>query len=109
MLNCPPVSAAGTPTPAAPTRVCRYRTQPHPNPLLPPNPTPHSYPGPAPPLLRVYLDMYPHLKGNQKVRAAMVTALDDQVGNITQALTTTGQLHNTIIIFTSGVLPQCVP
>ena len=50
----------------------------------------------------MYLDMYPNLEGNQKVRAAMVTALDDQVGNITAALQSSGQLEDTVIVFSSG-------
>lgn len=39
-----------------------------------------------------YLDQYPHLEGNVKIRAAMVTAMDDQIKNITAALRETGQV-----------------
>lgn len=46
-----------------------------------------------------YLDMYPNLTGNVKIRAAMVTALDDNVGRLITALEKTKQLDNTIIVF----------
>ena len=48
-----------------------------------------------------YQDLYPDLDGNQRMRNAMVTAMDDQMGNITAALKATGQMENTIIVFTS--------
>lgn len=47
------------------------------------------------------LDKYPHLESAQKTRAAMVSALDRQVGKITQVLEGSGQLNHTIIVFTS--------
>ena len=42
-----------------------------------------------------YLDMYPHLSGSQRMRAAMVTAMDDQVGDLVAALKKRGQLEST--------------
>lgn len=47
------------------------------------------------------LARYPHLNGSQKKRAAMVSAMDDGIGNITKALRTTGQLEQTVILFTA--------
>jgi len=43
---------------------------------------------------------FPHLSGSQRTRAAMVAALDDAVGNITQVLSATQQLDDTVIVFT---------
>jgi arylsulfatase A-like enzyme len=48
-----------------------------------------------------YQNMYPNLTGNYVMRNAMVSAMDDQVGNITATLKATGQMENTIIVFTS--------
>ena len=47
------------------------------------------------------LALYPHLSGPQKTRAAMVSALDDQIGKITDELERTHQLDTTAIVFTS--------
>ena len=51
---------------------------------------------------QVYQKMYSHVKdeGRQKY-LGMVTAMDDAVGNITEALKATGLYHNTIIVFLS--------
>ncbi len=47
------------------------------------------------------LALYPELSGSVKTRAAMITALDRAVGNVTHALTQTEQLDDVILIFTS--------
>ena len=47
------------------------------------------------------LALYPELSGSVKTRAAMITALDRAVGNVTHALTKTEQLDDVILIFTS--------
>lgn len=47
------------------------------------------------------LARYPHLNGNVRTRAAMVSALDDAVGRVTSALEVTAQLERTVIVFTS--------
>lgn len=47
------------------------------------------------------LARYPHLVGSQKRRAAMVSALDDAIGNLTERLRVTGQLDHTVIVFTA--------
>ena len=46
------------------------------------------------------LARYPSLKGSQRTRAAMVSALDDAVGNLSAALEATGQADKTFILFT---------
>jgi len=48
-----------------------------------------------------YLDMYPHLEGNVRTRAAMVSALDANFWDVVDALVSTGQMQKTIIVFTS--------
>lgn len=48
-----------------------------------------------------YLANYPDLKGNRKTYAAMITALDDAVGKITEALESEKLSENTLIIFSS--------
>ena len=44
---------------------------------------------------------YPSLSGTQRIRAAMASAMDDGVANITAALRRTGQLDQTLILFTA--------
>lgn len=48
-----------------------------------------------------YLDMYPKKTGNDKIKAAMLTALDDAIGSIITTLKSTPLYTNTIIVFTS--------
>lgn len=47
-----------------------------------------------------YLALYPQLDGNKKLYAAMITALDDAVGEIVKALDDE-KLTNTLIVFSS--------
>ncbi|XP_077994252.1 arylsulfatase J-like [Glandiceps talaboti] len=49
-----------------------------------------------------YVNRFPHIQDkNRKMFAAMVSALDDSVGNITKTLKETGMYDNSVIIFTS--------
>lgn len=48
-----------------------------------------------------YLEMYPELKGDQKIHAAMMTALDDGVGHILQALEKHQLEEETLLFFIS--------
>jgi|GEM_PF-84935 len=48
-----------------------------------------------------YLDLYPNLAGNRKILAAMITNLDDAVGNIAAALDEEGLADNTVFLFFS--------
>ena len=49
-----------------------------------------------------YIDMYQDISNhNRRVFSAMVTALDDLVGNVTESLISTGMYNNSIIIFVS--------
>lgn len=48
-----------------------------------------------------YLDLYPQLKGNRKIYAAMITALDDAVGTITKAVENENLTEKTLIVFSS--------
>eukprot|EP00756_Hemistasia_phaeocysticola_P036920 Hpha_TRINITY_DN16668_c0_g4::TRINITY_DN16668_c0_g4_i1::g.178207::m.178207/K01135/ARSB; arylsulfatase B len=48
-----------------------------------------------------YIDKYPDLTGGQQIRMAMVTAVDDQIGLVMNALRTTAQLNRTVVVFTS--------
>jgi len=48
-----------------------------------------------------YLAMYPELSGNRKAYAAVVTALDDGVGRILDALEARGLAENTVVLFLS--------
>ena len=51
---------------------------------------------------KTYLDRYRHLKNPAaRIYAAMVASLDDSVGAVVQALKEAGQLHNTLIVFSS--------
>lgn len=48
-----------------------------------------------------YLAMYPDLNGNRRTYAAMLTAMDDAVGRIVQAVDDAGQREKTLFVFTS--------
>jgi arylsulfatase A-like enzyme len=48
-----------------------------------------------------YLDMYPDLSGDERVYAAMVTALDDGIGRILQALDDQNARENTMVTLLS--------
>eukprot|EP00041_Stephanoeca_diplocostata_P028191 m.789830 g.789830 ORF g.789830 m.789830 type:complete len:513 (+) comp23325_c0_seq6:97-1635(+) len=48
-----------------------------------------------------YLNMYPDLTGSVKTRAAMVTAMDSNMGRVVDALNRTGQLENLVLVFTA--------
>jgi arylsulfatase A-like enzyme len=48
-----------------------------------------------------YLEKYPDLKGNRRTYAAMITALDDAVGKIVEALESEKLAENTLIVFSS--------
>ena len=48
-----------------------------------------------------YLDMYPNLTGGRKTYAAMLTAMDDAVGQIVSAVEKSGEMSNTLFIFSS--------
>ena len=48
-----------------------------------------------------YLKPYAHLKGNRQKLAGMLTAVDEAIGQIEQALKQAGMLENTLIIFSS--------
>ncbi|GAA5129481.1 arylsulfatase [Luteolibacter yonseiensis] len=48
-----------------------------------------------------YLTLYPNLTGNRKIYAAMITALDDAVGEIVKAIDDEKLRENTLIIFSS--------
>lgn len=48
-----------------------------------------------------YLTLYPNLSGNRKIYAAMITALDDAVGDIVKAVDDEKLRENTLIIFSS--------
>lgn len=63
---------------------------------------PH-YPMHAP---RKYLDRYPNLPPDKRIMAAMISAVDDGVGEIVQALKQSGQYENTVIFFSSDNGPS---
>ncbi|XP_071955613.1 arylsulfatase J-like isoform X2 [Antedon mediterranea] len=49
-----------------------------------------------------YIDRFPYIQNKQrKVYAAMVSALDDAVGNVTASLKETGLYNNSVIFFTT--------
>jgi arylsulfatase A-like enzyme len=48
-----------------------------------------------------YLDMYPDLEGPRKTYAAMLTAMDDAVGELVKAVDDAGIRENTLFVFTS--------
>lgn len=50
-----------------------------------------------------YIDMYTHVKDqNRRVFSGMVTAMDDVVGSIVNALKMKGMWENTLTVFTTG-------
>lgn len=63
---------------------------------------PH-YPMHAP---KKYLDRYPDLPPDKRIMAAMISAVDDGVGGIVQALKQSGQYENTAIFFSSDNGPS---
>ncbi|MGO4538768.1 sulfatase family protein [Paenibacillus sp. 2TAB19] len=63
---------------------------------------PH-YPMHAP---QKYVDRYPDLPPDKRIMAAMISAVDDGVGEIVDALRRTGQYDNTIIFFSSDNGPS---
>ena len=54
-----------------------------------------------------YIDKYPDFPQNERVQAAMVSALDDGIGQVLETLKRTGKYENTLIFFLSdnGGLP----
>jgi arylsulfatase A-like enzyme len=46
-----------------------------------------------------YLDRFPNLEGNRKIFAAMLSAMDDAVGDVHLALEKNGLTENTLVIF----------
>ncbi|MEM6366556.1 MAG: sulfatase-like hydrolase/transferase, partial [Planctomycetota bacterium] len=48
-----------------------------------------------------YLDRFPGLKGKRKTYAAMISAMDDGIGRVLNALTQTGQSSETLVVFFS--------
>nr|WP_144920590.1 sulfatase-like hydrolase/transferase [Paenibacillus bovis] len=63
---------------------------------------PH-YPMHAP---QKYLDQYAHLPADRQIMAAMITAMDDGIGEIVKALKDTNQFDNTVIFFSSDNGPS---
>jgi len=63
---------------------------------------PH-YPMHAP---QKYLDRYPDLPWDKQIMAAMISAVDDGVGEIASALKKSGQYENTVIFFSSDNGPS---
>lgn len=63
---------------------------------------PH-YPMHAP---KKYMDRYGHLPWDRQVMAAMITAVDDGVGEIVNTLKRSGQYENTVIFFSSDNGPS---
>ena len=63
---------------------------------------PH-YPMHAP---QKYLDRYPDLPWDKRIMAAMISAVDDGVGEIVKALKKSGQYENTVIFFSSDNGPS---
>lgn len=53
-----------------------------------------------------YLDRYPDLPADKRIMAAMISAVDDGVGRIVQALKQSGQYDDTIIFFSSDNGPS---
>ncbi|MDP4624527.1 MAG: sulfatase-like hydrolase/transferase [Akkermansiaceae bacterium] len=48
-----------------------------------------------------YLDRFPDLKGRRKIYAAMVSAMDDAIGDAMANIKATGQEYNTLVFFLS--------
>lgn len=53
-----------------------------------------------------YLDRFPTLPKEQRIMAAMISAVDDGVGEIVKSLSDTGKLEDTIIFFSSDNGPS---
>ncbi len=53
-----------------------------------------------------YLDRYPDLPWDKQIMAAMISAVDDGVGEIVEALKKSGQYENTVIFFSSDNGPS---
>lgn len=53
-----------------------------------------------------YLDRYPELPPDRRIMAAMISAVDDGVGAIMEALRQTGQADNTVLFFSSDNGPS---
>lgn len=70
--------------------------------LYVPYSAPH-YPMHAP---KSYLDRYPELPPDRRIMAAMISALDDGVGSIVNALKASGEYENTMIFFSSDNGPS---
>lgn len=47
------------------------------------------------------LDRYPNLDGSVKTRAAMVSSMDTNIGRVVEALNSTGQLDDFVMVFTA--------
>ena len=63
---------------------------------------PH-YPMHAP---QKYLDRFPDLPPDKRIMAAMISAVDDGVGEIVESLRRTGQYENTVLFFSSDNGPS---
>lgn len=48
-----------------------------------------------------YLDLYPDLKGNKRIHAAMATAMDEGIGNVLRALDRNNIADDTLVLFMS--------
>lgn len=48
-----------------------------------------------------YLKMYPNLKGDRKIHAAMTTAMDEGIGDVMREVKRSGIAENTIVLFMS--------
>lgn len=48
-----------------------------------------------------YLEKFGHLKGDRKLYAGMLTAMDEAIGKIVNAVEETGQRNNTLFVFSS--------
>jgi arylsulfatase A-like enzyme len=50
-----------------------------------------------------YLDRFPDLKGNRRIYAAMLSAMDDAIGNVLKELDDSGKADNTLLIFHNDI------
>lgn len=53
-----------------------------------------------------YIDRYPGLKADRRIMAAMISAMDDGIGQLVEALKQTGKFDNTFIFFSSDNGPS---
>ena len=54
-----------------------------------------------------YIDMYSHISDkNRRIYSGMVTAMDDAIGGIINALKERGMWENTLTVFTTGKILQ---